>query len=91
MALASRPWSQDHEHVWRVDFHALRDTFGTRLAASGATPFVLKELMRHNTVQQSEKYYIDARQMPFAAALATLPKSLSDGVRVGESKQFQSG
>jgi hypothetical protein len=35
----------------------LRDTFGTRLAASGATPFVLKELMRHSAVQRSEKYY----------------------------------
>jgi len=58
----------------RADFHALRDTFGTHLAVSGATPFVLKELMRHSTVQQSEKYYIDARQLPFAAALAALPK-----------------
>ena len=58
----------------RVDLHALRDMFGTHLVASGATPFVLKELMRHSTVQQSEKYYIDARQMPFAAALAALPK-----------------
>lgn len=37
----------------RADFHALRDTFGTHLAASGATPCVLKELMRHGTVQQS--------------------------------------
>lgn len=60
-------------HGRRVDLHALRDTFGTHLAASGATPFVLKELMRHSTVQQSEKYYIDARQLPFASALAALP------------------
>ena len=36
-------------------------------------PFVLKELMRHGIVQLSEKYYIDARQLPFAAALAALP------------------
>mgnify|MGYP001556798681 CR=1 FL=1 len=57
----------------RVDFHALRDTFGTHLAASGVAPFVLKELMRHSTVQQSEKYYIDARHLPLAAAVASLP------------------
>lgn len=63
----------EDEHGRRVDLHALRATFGMHLAASGATPFVLKELMRHSTVQQSEKYYIDARQMPFAAALAALP------------------
>jgi integrase len=39
------------DHRGCVDLHALRDTFGTRLAASGATPFVLEELMRHRTVQ----------------------------------------
>lgn len=67
----------EDEHGRRVDLHALRDTFGTHLAASGATPFVLKELVRHSTGQQSEKYYIDARQMPFAAALAALPAFVS--------------
>lgn len=51
----------EDEHVPRVDLHALRDMLGTHLAASGATPFVQKELMCHSTVQQSEKYYIDAR------------------------------
>jgi integrase len=57
----------------RVDLHALRDTFGTQLAAAGVAPFVLKELMRHSTVQQSEKYYIDATHLPLAAAMAKLP------------------
>ena len=57
----------------RANFHALRDTFGTHLAASGVAPFVLKELMRHSTVQQSEKYYIDATHLPLAAAVASLP------------------
>jgi integrase len=55
-------------------FHALRDTFGTHLAAAGVAPFVLKELMRHSTVQQSEKYYIDATHLPIAAAMELLPK-----------------
>jgi integrase len=58
----------------RVDLHALRDTYGTHLAVAGVAPFVLKELMRHSTVQQSEKYYIDATHLPLAAAVASLPK-----------------
>jgi hypothetical protein len=29
--------------------------------------------MRHSAVQQSEKYYIDARHLPLAAAIASLP------------------
>jgi integrase len=57
----------------RADFHSLRETFGTQLAVSGAAPFVLKELMRHTTVQQSEKYYIDSTHLPLATALNRLP------------------
>jgi integrase len=56
-----------------VDFHSLRDTYGTNLAAAGVAPFTLKELMRHSTVQQSEKYYIDATHLPLRDAVAKLP------------------
>jgi integrase len=71
----------------RVDFHALRDTFGTHLAAAGVAPFVLKELMRHSTVQQSEKYYIDARHLPLAAAVASLPTfSVASAPRDGQGR-----
>ena len=55
----------------RADFHALRDTFGTNIAAAGVAPFVLKELMRHSTIQQAEKYYIDARHLPLASAIGS--------------------
>lgn len=72
--LAAAQIAFEDESGRRVDFHALRDTFGTHLAASGVAPFVLKELMRHSTVQQSEKYYIDATHLPLAAAVAALPK-----------------
>jgi integrase len=71
--LAAAGINFEDESGRRVDFHALRDTFGTHLAASGVAPFVLKELMRHSTVQQSEKYYIDATHLPLAAAIAALP------------------
>jgi integrase len=60
-------------HGQRVDFHSLRDTYGTNLAAAGVAPFTLKELMRHSTVQQSEKYYIDATHLPLRDAVAKLP------------------
>jgi integrase len=56
-----------------LNFHALRDTFGTHLAAAGVALFVLKELMRHSSVQQSEKYYIDATHLPLAAAVSSMP------------------
>jgi hypothetical protein len=57
----------------RGDFHSLRDTFGTRLAVAGVQPFVIKELMRHTTVKQTEKYYIDCSLLPTAAAIDALP------------------
>lgn len=57
----------------RADFHALRDTFGTHLVLAGAPPFLVKELMRLSTVQQAEKYYIDATHMPMSATLEKLP------------------
>jgi integrase len=66
-------------HGRRLDFHSLRDTYGTNLASAGVAPFTLKEPMRHSTVQQSEKYYIDAIHLPLADAVAKLPKfSLSN-------------
>ncbi len=71
LAAAGIPFEDDKGR--RADFHALRDTFGTQLASAGVAPFVLKELMRHSTVQQSEKYYIDARHLPLAAAVSSLP------------------
>lgn len=58
----------------RVDLHAMRHTFGTQLAAAGVPPFILKELMRHSSVRESEKYYIDGTQVPTAAAVAVLPR-----------------
>lgn len=61
-------------HGRRLDFHSLRDTYGTNLALGGVSPWVLKELMRHSTVQQAERYYIDAKLLPLGEAVAKLPK-----------------
>jgi len=38
--------------------HDLRAAFGQRLAMAGIPPFYVKELMRHRSVQTTEKYYL---------------------------------
>ncbi len=40
-----------------VDFHALRGTFATRVARSGATPQVAQRLMRHATIGMTMRAY----------------------------------
>lgn len=57
----------------RVDFHALRHTFGTNLSASGAHPRVAMEMMRHSDLKLTMKNYTDVAQLPVAQALAALP------------------
>lgn len=41
-----------------ADLHALRHTFGTRLAAEGVAPAVLQQLMRHASIQMTMTYYV---------------------------------
>jgi integrase len=43
-----------------VDLHAMRTTFGTLLSASGVSPCVAMELMRHNDLKLTMKVYTDA-------------------------------
>jgi len=40
-----------------ADLHALRVTFGTRLALAGVPPAVLQRLMRHSTIELTMRYY----------------------------------
>ena len=40
-----------------ADLHALRVTFGTRLALAGAPPAIAQRLMRHSTVELTMRYY----------------------------------
>jgi integrase len=57
----------------RVDLHALRKTFGTLLAASGVSPQVAMELMRHSDMKLTMGVYTDAAQLPIAQETARLP------------------
>lgn len=56
----------------RADFHALRGTFGTMLATSGASPNETKELMRHTEMRLTQKHYIDPKVFNLAGAVGRL-------------------
>ena len=42
---------------YRVDFHSLRQTFGTRLALAGKSIFEVAELMDHASIETTRKLY----------------------------------
>lgn len=56
-----------------VDFHALRTTFGTRLARAGVHPKLAQDLMRHSTINLTMNLYTMTVLGERAAALAKLP------------------
>jgi integrase len=56
----------------RIDIHALRKTFGTMLAVSGASLRTCMELMRHSESRLTEKVYTDASHLPLQSALDAL-------------------
>ncbi len=48
---------QPHTPLGKVDFHALRHTFGTWLARSGVHPKVCQEMMRHANIETTMQLY----------------------------------
>lgn len=61
------------------DFHALRTTLGSQLAAAGVHPAVAKTIMRHSTIELTMKHYTDARLLDTKGALERLtPDSSPD-------------
>ena len=85
----------------RVDFHALRHTFGTALSRAGVTPRTAMELMRHSDIPLTRKTYTDVNSLPLFAEMDKLkptapsalpssiasPKSARKGQNVGEAVQ----
>jgi integrase/recombinase XerC len=53
----------------RIDFHALRTTFATRLANAGMAPQVLKRLMRHANIATTDVHYVGLRTADLGAHL----------------------
>jgi integrase len=71
LAAAGIPF--EDERGRRVDLHALRTTYGTLLSASGVSPRVAMELMRHSDLKLTMKVYTDASQLPLVQEAARLP------------------
>lgn len=57
----------------KLDFHALRHTFGTLLATSGVHPKIAQELMRHSNINLTMEIYTHAQTSQVAAAVNNLP------------------
>lgn len=61
------------EDGYYADLHALRHTFGTRLAEKGVPPATLQRLMRHSTVELTMRYYVHLGVDALGAGIAVLP------------------
>lgn len=57
----------------KLDFHALRYTFATKLAASGVSQRLAQELLRHSDPRLTANIYTDVTQLPTFAAVNALP------------------
>jgi len=56
-----------------LDFHALRNTYGTLLATSGASLQEAKELMRHTDVRLTSNVYTDPKMLNTSGAVDRIP------------------
>ena len=56
----------------KVDFHALRNTFTTKLARAGVPQRLVQELMRHSDPRLTAMVYTDGSQLPTFAAVENL-------------------
>lgn len=59
--------------MWAIDVRALRHTFGTLLARSGATVKESQLAMRHSRPELTLNTYVDSRLVDFANAVESLP------------------
>lgn len=70
-----------------VDFHALRGTLGTRLAAAGVAPQVAKGIMRHSDYRTTVRHYhhltLHDQRRALETALARVPELAAEGTSGG--------
>jgi len=57
----------------KLDFHALRYTFATKLARKGVSQRLAQELMRHSDPRLTANIYTDAAHLPTFDAVESLP------------------
>ncbi|WP_425607035.1 tyrosine-type recombinase/integrase [Rubellicoccus peritrichatus] len=80
--------------VRKVDFHALRYTFATRLARNGVSQRLAQELMRHSDLNLTARIYTDASQLPTFSTIESLPfenQSTGTWTQIGTQKPDFSG
>ena len=80
---AGIPYRDDAGRV--LDFHSLRVTFATNLAAGGAHPKTAQELLRHSTIGLTLDTYTHATREQAVAALDTLPDLSQPGRERGRA------
>jgi integrase len=68
---AGIPFLDERGH--RMDYHALRTTFITRLSTMKVHPRLAMELARHSDMRLTMKTYTDAGQLPLREVMDTLP------------------
>ncbi|MBI1338080.1 MAG: tyrosine-type recombinase/integrase [Phycisphaera sp.] len=73
LAAAGIPYRLDEKHGKVIDFHSLRHTCGSWLAAAGVHPKVIQKIMRHSTITLTMDRYAHAFQSDEVAAIAKLP------------------
>jgi len=62
------------ERGYRLDFHALRTSYITRLQRSGVSPWEAMELARHSDMRLTMKVYTDVGHLPFTATVRQIPR-----------------
>lgn len=67
-----------------IDFHALRHTFGSLLAANGVHPKVAQDLMRHSSINLTMGVYTHTSLESRMGALAKLPDIKSESQKQTE-------
>jgi len=72
----------------KVDFHALRYTFATKLARSGVSQRLAQELMRHSDPKLTAQIYTDASQLPTVGAIESLEWGKADPTASKECTQI---
>ena len=77
LALADIPYKDEAGRY--VDFHSLRVSLSTMLAAHKVSPRAAQALMRHSDPRLTASVYTDEKLLPLAAELQALPAIAGDG------------
>ena len=83
---------QDERGVY-ADFHALRKTFTTYLAANRIDERITSILVRHSDPRLTREVYTDKRQLPIYEQIKDLPRlgQQGNGLRIGLRKSGSEG